>query len=309
VKTQYETDALQGDICYTRVVRRIVRSQYKFYLQVVLDGEFPQKANRQLGKGRVGVDIGVSTIAMVSNDQAILKELPHSENLYKEEKASLQQALDRSRRVNNPNNYNDDGTNKKGRHKWKYSKRYNKLLLQLKELQRKAKAVRKYKSHCLLNELLRLGDTFLIEDMVFKTMQERKEVEVQKDDTTQIEHHKNQGATIEKYAPADFIDMFKHKLNAANGELIKVNTYKVKASQYNHIDNTYIKKDLTERWNLLNEKLIQRDLYSAYLLMHVYKNKINRDECIQDFDNFVKLHDAMIDILKQNTHNPSCMGI
>jgi hypothetical protein len=103
--------------------------------------------------------------------------------------------------------------------------------------------------------------------------------------------------------------MLKHKLNAVNGELIKVNTYKVKASQYNHIDNTYIKKDLTERWNLLNEKLIQRDLYSAYLLMHVYKNKINRDECIQDFDNFVKLHDAMIDILKQNTHNPSCMGI
>ena len=153
-------------------------------MQVIIDGEFPQKVNRHLGSGRVGVDIGVSTIAMVSKNQAVLKELPHSVELYKEEKALLQQAMDRSRRAINPNNYNADGIIKSGRKKWHCSKRYNKLRMQLKELQRKCSAIRKYKSYCLLNNLIVLGDTFLIEDMVFKTMQERKEVEVQQSDGT-----------------------------------------------------------------------------------------------------------------------------
>ena len=312
IKTQYERDALLGKICYNRVIRRAVRGKYKFYLQVVIDGEFPQKANRQLGNGRVGVDIGVSTIAMVSKDKAVLKELPHSVELYKEEKALLQQAMDRSRRAVNPDNYNADGTVRSGRKKWRYSKRYNKLHMQLKELQRKCKATRKYKTYCLLNELLALGDTFLIEDMVFKTMQERKEVEVQQSDgTLTTEHHKNQGATIEKYAPSDFVNMLNHKLEVSNGTLIKIDTYKVKASQYNHIENTYTKKALTERWNNLNGKLIQRDLYSAFLIMHVKKNKkiIDRKQCIADYDQFVNLHDEIIEALKQNSKNPSSMGI
>ena len=312
IKTQYERDALLGKICYNRVVRRAVRGKYKFYLQVVIDGEFPQKANRQLGSGRVGVDIGVSTIAMVSKSQAILKELPHSVELYKEEKALLQQAMDRSRRATNPNNYNADGTVKSGRKKWHCSKRYNKLRMQLKELQRKCRAIRKYKSYCLLNNLIVLGDTFLIEDMVFKTMQERKEVEVQQSDGSMTtEHHKNQGAIIEKYAPSDFVEMLNHRLEIMEGTLIKIDTYSVKASQYNHIDNTYTKKELTERWNIINGKSIQRDLYSAFLIMHVKKNKkvIDRKQCIADYDQFLKLHDAVIAELKQNEHNPSSMGI
>ena len=312
IKTQYEHDALLGKICYDRVVRRAVRGKYKFYLQVIIDGEFPQKANRQLGSGRVGVDIGVSTIAMVSKNQAILKELPHSVELYKEEKALLQQAMDRSRRATNPNNYNADGTVKSGRKKWHCSKRYNKLRMQLKELQRKCKAIRKYKSYCLLNEFIALGDTFLIEDMVFKTMQERKEVEVsQSDGKISIEHHKNQGSNIEKYAPSDFVNMLNHRLESMKGTLIEIDTYSVKASQYNHINNTYIKKELTERWNIINGKPIQRDLYSAFLIMHVKKNKkiIDRKQCVADYNKFVKLHDAVILELKQNEHNPSSMGI
>lgn len=312
IKTQYERDALLGDICYNRVVRRLVRGKCKFYLQIVIKGKLPQKPNRQLGNGRVGVDIGVSTIAMVSHDEAVLKELPHSVELYKEEKASLQQAMDRSRRATNPDNYKADGTIKACKKKWHYSKRYNKLLMQLRELQRKCKAIRKYKSYCLLNELIALGDTFLIEDMVFKTMQERKKVEVQQSDgAITTEHHKNQGATIEKYAPSDFVEMLNHKLEVFDGKLIKIDTYEVKASQYNHTNNTYTKKELTERWNMINNKLIQRDLYSAFLIMHVNKNKkvIDCKQCIADYEQFVKLHDVVIEELKQNIHNPSSMGI
>jgi len=46
--------------------------------------------------------------------------------------------------------------------------------------------------------------------------------------------------------------------------------WKVKTSQYNHIEDKYIKKDLSERWNDFGEFKIQRDLYSSFLIMNVY---------------------------------------
>ena len=105
--------------------------------------------------------------------------------------------------------------------------------------------------------------------------------------------------------------MLNHRLESMEGTLIKIDTYSVKASQYNHINNTYTKKELTERWNIINGKPIQRDLYSAFLIMHVKKNKkvIDRKQCIADYDQFIKLHDTVIAELKQNEHNPSSMGI
>ena len=43
------------------------------------------------------------------------------------------------------------------------------------------------------------------------------------------------------------------KLKYYDRQLIKIDTYSVKASQYNHFDETYTKKKLSERWNILME--------------------------------------------------------
>ena len=47
---------------------------------------------------------------------------------------------------------------------------------------------------------------------------------------------------------------------------------------------------------------IQRDLYSAFLIMNIKDNlkEINRDLCIKTFDNFRKLHDKEIERIKNN---------
>ncbi|MBU3176167.1 hypothetical protein KPL47_07265 [Clostridium estertheticum] len=107
-----------------------------------------------------------------------------------------------------------------------------------------------------------------------------------------------------------------NKLKWNNTELYKVNTYKIKASQYNYFDEKYNKKELRERWNIFNvdnkEIQIQRDLYGSFLIMNVKENleEIDRDLCFKTYDNFKNLHDKEINrLLSSNNKKISSMGI
>ncbi|MBQ0140967.1 MAG: hypothetical protein KBT36_16960 [Kurthia sp.] len=103
------------------------------------------------------------------------------------------------------------------------------------------------------------------------------------------------------------------KLKYNGLELNKVDTAKVKASQYNHFDDMYTKKSLSTRWNDFNGIRIQRDLYSAFLLMSIVKDeeldKIDRDFCFKTFDSFRKMHDCIIQKLKTTPRTLQSMGI
>lgn len=85
---------------------------------------------------------------------------------------------------------------------------------------------------------------------------------------------------------------------------------KTRASQFNHITCEYHKKSLSQRWNDLNGIKIQRDLYSAFLIMNISNDLENFDtkKCNDRFDNFKILHDMEIQRLS-NTHTLSSMGI
>ena len=72
------------------------------------------------------------------------------------------------------------------------------------------------------------------------------------------------------------------------------------SSQYNHIEDTYIKKKLNERWNKIEGELIQRDLYSAFLIMNSKPNlkETDRDLCLKTYENFKDKYDKLIEELK-----------
>ncbi|ONI46311.1 hypothetical protein AN641_01705 [Candidatus Epulonipiscioides gigas] len=95
-----------------------------------------------------------------------------------------------------------------------------------------------------------------------------------------------------------------------NLKLKKIDTKKVKASQYNHIEKEYKKKKLSERLTQIEGLKVQRDMYSAFLIMNVNEDleSINDKKCENRFDKFVKLHDKEINRLKLNK-NLSSMGI
>jgi len=268
-------------------------SKEKYYIQLVLEG-IPPKKERTTKNQKVGLDIGTSTIAIVSNEKAKLLELAPKIDALENEKRILLRKLDRQRRSNNPDNFNKKGTIKKGiKLKWNNSNKYLKTKYELKEIIRKQKVLRKQSHEKLANYIINLGSKVYVEDMNFKGLQKRAK-------KTTINKKKRFGKSLANKAPAKLIEIINRKLNYLGKEILKVNTWKIKASQYNHFDNSYKKKQLNERWNIIKGKKIQRNLYSAFLIMNVKDDleSIDKKLCNKYFNQFNKNHDEEITRIK-----------
>ena len=125
-------------------------------------------------ENEVGLNIGTSTIAIVSDKNVRLKILAENIEIDEKEKRKLQRKLDRQRRSNNPNKYNVDGTiNTKNKEKWKKSKSYLKTQFKLLDLHRKIAEKRKQSHHILANSILEMGTIVKVENMSFKGLQKR----------------------------------------------------------------------------------------------------------------------------------------
>ena len=316
----YAQTSIQNNIKYCRIVRKLIRGKYKYYVQLILEGIPPIKINKQtgeiknpLGNDNVGIDIGTKTIAYVCSKEVKLLELcPEVENIERK-KLILQRKLDRQRRANNPNNYNEDGTIKRGiKLVWNKSNKYIKTQNELREIQRKQACIRKQSHEKLANHILTLGDRVLVETMQFQGLQKRaKNTTINKNG--KINKKKRFGKSLANKAPAMLIEIINRKLKYNGLEILKINTQKVKASQYNHFIDDYNKKELSDRWNENIE--IQRDIYSAFLIMNVNDDleTINKQLCNDTYDNFKILHDKEVNRLKQLKANGykliSSMGI
>lgn len=301
----YAQKAIQDRIKYCRIIRKMIRGKYKFYVQLVMEGLPPIKVNqdgeikRNIGLGNVGIDIGTRTIAFSSKyDVKLLELCPEVENIQKE-KNKLQRKLDRQRRSNNPNNYNEDGTIKRGiKLEWIKSNKYIKTQNELREIQRKQADIRKQSHEKLANYIISLGDRILVETMQFQGLQKRAK-KTTKNKQGKFNKKKRFGKSLANKAPAKLIEIINRKLNYNGLKILKINTQKVKASQYNHFTNEYNKKELKDRWN--EDINIQRDCYSAFLIMNINNDleTINQDKCFETYNDFKILHDKEIERLKE----------
>lgn len=307
---QYEYQALQCNICYNRIVRKYVRNKYKFYVQIVFKGYPPKKRN--IGTGDIGIDIGTQTIAISSQSDVKLLELADRVQNIENKKTKLLRKMDRSRRMTNHNNYNKDGTIKKQGNKkviWNKSNHYIKSQNELKELYRKQTAIRKYQHECLANYILSLGNKIYVEKMSFSGLQRRAK-KTEKNDKGKYKRKKRFGKSIANKAPSMLLTILNRKLEYYGEKLIEIDTYQAKASQFNHFDGTYEKKSLSQRWNDFNGIKIQRDLYSAYLIMNIAEDlkSFDIDKCKERFYNFYRLHNIEVKRLKCK-NNLSSIGI
>ena len=119
------------------------------------------------------------------------------------------------------------------------------------------------------------------------------------------------GASLQKRAPSLLVSIIDRKLKYFNETINKVNTKTFKASQYNHIEDTYIPKKLYDRSTIIDNNWIQRDLYSAFLLMNSKKDLLttDRDKCLKTFNTFLILHNNLIsEIIESGINRPSCFG-
>lgn len=301
----YEYQAMQSDISYCRVVRKYVRNKYKYYVQIVFKGNPPVKVDTGTGKikhcigqGDVGLDIGTSTIAYSSATDVKILELADKVQNIENQKRILLRKMDRSRKATNPNNYNEDGTVKKQGNKkvtWHKSNHYIEYQNELKELNRKQADVRKYQHECLANRIISLGDNIYVETMNFSKLA-KKSAKTEKNKQGKFKRKKRFGKSIANRAPAMLLDIIDRKLSYHNRQLIKIDTWNAKASQFNHFDGTYHKKTLKQRWNDFDGIKIQRDLYSAFLIMNISDDLKDFDtaKCNERFENFYRLHNLEV---------------
>ena len=313
-KNEYEKEMLSKKIKYLRIVKKWVKTRYKYYLQFALEGK-PVKKDRIVNKGNVGIDIGTQTVAISSADSVKILELADKIDKNHTKKKILQRKMDRSRRYTNPQNYNEDGTIKKPpkgqRFSWYKSKKYIQLAGKVRELERKNADIRKYQHTCLANWILSLGDTVYVEQMNFSGLQRRaKETKVDKNG--KYAKKKRYGKSLANKAPSMFLTILESKLNQYGGQLNKINTYEFKASQYDHTDDTFTKHNRSERWHILsNGDKNQRDLYSAFLIMNsdISLKHCNREKCNETYSNFKVLHDKEIERLYSDIRKGNCKNI
>ena len=316
----YAKTAIQERIKFCRIVRKLIRGKYKYYVQLMIEGVPPIKCDietgelkRSIGLGSVGIDIGTRTIAYSSETKVKLLELcPEVDNI-EHKKLILQRKLDRQRRSNNPNNYNENGTIKRGvKLSWNKSNKYIKAQNELRELQRSQACIRRLSHEKLANTIISLGDRILVETMQFNGLQKRAK-ETTKDKDGKFNKKKRFGKSLAYKAPSMLIEIINRKLKYHGLEILKINTQKVKASQYSHFTDEYNKKQLSDRWN--NNIDIQRDCYAAFLLMNVRNDleTIDRELCFEKYEHFKVLHDKEIHRLKGLKSNGvkliSSMGI
>ena len=256
--------------CYATLVIKMIRGKYRVYVHLTIEGKTKLKYDKhgnprhKYGKGVIGADIGTQTVAYTSDTEVGLKNLSERGNSIQTSERKerlLYRAMDRSRRAANPQNYNEDGTVKKGRKTWKYSNHYKKLKAKHSEL-------------CRINAV-------------------NRQLAINED----ANHF---GKSIKNRCPSGFQTTVEKKFKTTGGTYIEVpNNYR--ASQYDHTVDDYIKKKLSDRlYKLQDGTEVQRDWYSSFLLYcYDYKiQKIDKNKCITQFDNCYKKEKALITWIK-----------
>ncbi|MDD6711164.1 MAG: hypothetical protein PUE27_03660 [Sharpea porci] len=296
--------------CYATFVPKLIRGKYRLYLHLTIEGKAKPKYDKhgnprhKYGNGMIGADIGTQTVAYTSDAEVGLKNLSErGDSIQASEKKErlLYRAMDRSRRATNPQNYNDDGTIKKGRKTWKYSNHYKRLQAKHSELCRINAVNRQLAINEDANHLRSLGDTFVTEPKnASRLMKRTKETTV--NSKGKINKKKRFGKSIKNRCPSGFQTAVERKFKATGGTYIEVpNDYR--ASQYDHTADDYIKKKLSDRlYKLLDGTEVQRDWYSSFLL-YCYDFRtgdIDKDKCNAEFERCYSKEKALITWIKDN---------
>jgi putative transposase len=240
----------QGRLRYCRIVRTMMRGRGVYHAQLVLDGEPLQRY--QTHDGLVGLDIGPSTVAIVS-DQGAWKETFCAEL---DDKAAelrrLRRRLDRQHRAGSPACFDEEGRHLQGLCLWtSRSQRARQTQTQIHELHRRTAAHRKSLQGNLANRVLSQGKLIHTEKLSYLAFQRRY------------------GRSVGRRAPGMFIAILSRKAASAGGKMAMINTSTTRLSQA-CVCGAVAKKALSQRTHRCACGVeADRDLFSAFLIRHV----------------------------------------
>lgn len=153
----------EGKVMGARV--SYLHKQWWLSVQVEMDHEVP-KHNDDV----VGVDLGIKYLAVTSDGEVF--ENPKAFERMQRKLRRLQRKLDRQRRANNPGNYNEDGTAKKGMKDWVVSNKMKQTEKQIAKLSYRIACIRNEASHQMTTSLARSYGVIGVEDLNIQGMQQ-----------------------------------------------------------------------------------------------------------------------------------------
>lgn len=284
-------------IKYVQIIRKTIRGEKVYYLQIVCQGFPPSKVTK--GEGVVGIDPGISTVAFASPSEVALVDLV-PKNITRKEKLlkQLDRKIERSRRVNNPECYDERGNIKKGARFKRPSNRQQRLRNRRRKVYRSLSEERKKIQGQLVSRIVSQASRIRIEELGVKGLQKRSRDIRINPKTNQPYSKKRYGKAIFRAAPSAFRVALETRASQLGIDIEVISPKDVKPSQYNHITQTFDKKSLSTRvYDLPDEYTgVQRDLYSAFLIGHIEKGRYQQEQLNQDFPEF---YDQMKDFLQQ----------
>jgi transposase len=270
---------LTSPVKYVRLVRRKFNQTVRWFAQLVCEGFSYHKPQHTIGSATVGLDIGPSTIAIVSlptdssqNRTADLKTF--CDKLVRRNKyiRRLQRQMDRSRRATNPDHYNPNGTAKKGKRRWHKSNRYKVVSARKSESERKQAAHRKSLHGQLANQTLAIGRTIKTEKLSYRAFQ------------------KMFGRSVSFRAPGSFVSILRRKAANAGGLVYEFDPRPTRLSQ-TCVCGSIQKKPLSQRVHQCDCGVaVQRDIFSAYLACHVEEGRLKAASVLIDWRNGAENH-------------------
>ena len=232
----YKMEMVERNIRVVRITRKRVLGEWKYFVQLTVEGLPAVRYNRHtgeikntLGTGKVGVYIDTTSITLIT-DRGTKKTIDLNEvgSIISQEKKrnELMQYMDASRRASNPGNYNPDGTIKKGimingkkmRLVWNYSKGYKKALETLKNSYRVETEKRMLIRQNITNEILSYGNDIIVNDYPYKYAMQRQPIATDNG----VEKRKKAGKNISRNAPSMIISLLTQKITTRGGTLTKI---------------------------------------------------------------------------------------
>lgn len=190
------------------------------YWCVLTFDEAPYQHKRLHETGRVDIRIDVPYLKVYKDGDLVKEYDLNNDHGMSKRLSEYDRQLEHLRRINNPDNYNEDGTIKEGRHKWNYSNHYKKVANRRRSMWHKIGAYRKNRFGQIANEVLDLGDEFYINKKDFKKLQERRKYYNEKKE--QKESTANKGKEILFNAPSELVSVFRTKLGYLDRELHEI---------------------------------------------------------------------------------------
>jgi hypothetical protein len=306
---------LKCRVKYVRLIKRKATSLhsrgadhwgFRYYAQLILEGQPYLKPKNQPGSLTIGLDIGPQTIAIVSQQGEVARLEQFCSELEPKaaRKRRLQRKLDRQRRAGNPANFDEKGRVKKkaeggGKLSWQESQGYKQTRRKLANADRSVAAQRKSLHGRLANEIARDSNIILTEKLSYKAFQ------------------KQYGRSVGLRAPGRFIEKMRRTVERTAGTCLEFPTRTTRLSQVCHHCGTLAKKKLSQRWHKCECGIgpIQRDVYSAWLASHVspIEQTLSSAQCLAHWERaeprLVAALDSLYQQAKEGKTFPRSVGL